>query len=224
LKAEQDYYLDLYRWELWRAVHQAVEYPAWARQFGQKGLVTVRFNVNRQAEVKRLETKEEGASDLLVNELKRAVEEVVPFLLPPDALQGKQWSVSISYRFDPNSDDQPYVAKPSMPDSLQETKKLSRSQYKKVLSTYLDNVKSIIQDGIEYPEWSKRLKQKGNVVYEVTINQDGMVTENKAIKSSRHEALNQAVLDAINLAQPLPIIPVELGINQTSVRIEHAFK
>lgn len=224
IKAEQNYYLELYQWELRRAVHQAVEYPAWARQFGQKGLVTVNFTVNRQAEIKKLEAEDQGASDLLVNELKRAVSEVVPFLLPPDALKGKQWNVSISYRFDPNSDDQPYVAKPSMPDSLQSTKKLSSAQYKKVLSRYLDNVKSIIEEDIEYPEWSKRLNQKGKVVYEVTINQEGMATATKAIESSRHEALNQAVLDAINLAQPLPIIPVELGINQTSVRIEHVFK
>ncbi|EAT11226.1 TonB family protein [Bermanella marisrubri] len=224
IKAEQDYYLALYRWELRRAIHQAVEYPAWARQFGQKGLVTVNFTVNRQAEIKKLDAQDQGASDLLVNELKRATTEVVPFLLPPDALEGKQWDISISYRFDPNSDDQPYVAKPSLPESLQSDKKLSSSQYKKVLGSYLGTVRAIIEEGIEYPEWSKRLNQKGKVVFEITINQDGIITETKAIESSRHEALNQAVLDAINIAQPLPIIPIELGINQTSIRIEHAFK
>lgn len=224
LKAEQEYYLDLYRWELRRAIHQAVEYPAWARQFGQKGLVSVNFTVNRQAEISNMKAQDQGASDLLVNELKRAITEVVPFLLPPDALKGKQWKISISYRFDPNSDDQPYVAKPSLPDSLQSRKKISSSQYKKILGAYVNNVKAIIEEGIEYPEWSKRLNQKGKVIYEVTINQEGIATETKAIENSRHEALNQAVLDAINLAQPLPIIPVELGINQTSVRIEHVFR
>jgi len=223
IEIEQAYYKDLYRWELRRAVHQSVEYPVWAKQFGQKGLVTVRFDVNRQAEVSNLSTTSPEASDLLVNELKRAVNEVVPFLLPPDSLKGNVWSFTLSYRFDPNESQQAYQAKPKMPETLQSQQSLSRAEYKRVLSGYLDNVKSIIEDSIEYPEWSQRLNQKGMVVYEIDINAEGIVVNTKEIETSRHSALNQAVLDAINISQPLPVIPQGLELNQTSVRIERRF-
>jgi protein TonB len=222
--AENKYYLDLYRWELIREIRNAVEYPEWAKKFGQKGVVTLNFIVNRNAQVSNVTGENPDLSVLLVSELHRAILAVTPFILPPDALAGKSWPVTISYKFNPNSDKQAFIKKPNKPTSLNSTKKVSRADYKQVLSKYIDDVKDIITDKIEYPVWAKKLNQKGNVVIEVTINKDGSMALMTDKELSRHETLNQEVRDAIEQSLPLPEIPSSLKLNTTKVIIKRNFK
>lgn len=222
--AEDQYYLELYRWELVREIRKAVEYPEWAKNFGQKGKVTLNFNVNRKAEVTGVTGKNDDISVLLVSELHRAILAVVPFILPPDALPGENWEMSVTYVFDPRKDTQPFVKKPKKPNSLMDNSKISRAQYKKILSEYIDDVKAIVADSIEYPVWAKKLNQKGKVEIEIKINKDGNVISSKDIVTSRHDTLNQAVRDAIEAVQPLPPLPETLKLNSTKVRIKHNFK
>ena len=222
--AEDKYYLDLYKWELVREIRKAVEYPEWAKNFGQKGTVTLNFNVNRKAEVTGVSGKNDDVSVLLVSELHRAILAVVPFILPPDALPGKSWNMSVSYEFDPRKDTQPFVKKPRKPSTLVANTKISRAQYKETLSRYIDDVKAIIVDSIEYPVWAKKLNQKGKVEIEIKVNKDGNVIDSKEVTLNRHDTLNQAVRDAIEAVQPLPPIPEELKLNHTRVLIKYNFK
>lgn len=224
IAAENKYYLDLYRWELIREIRNAVEYPAWAKKFGQKGDVTLNFSVNRQAEASNIQGDNPDVSDLLVTELTRAILAVAPFILPPDALLGNNWPMSITYRFDPKSEKQPYIKKPKMPNSLNNTKELSRSQHNALLSKYIDDIKTIINDKIEYPVWSQNLNQKGNVAIEVTITEDGEILEITDKVTSRHETLNKEVRDAIKESEPFPPIPNQLRLDSTSITIKHDFK
>lgn len=224
IAAENKYYLELYRWELIREIRNAVEYPAWAKKFGQKGDVTLNFSVNRQAEVSNIKGDNADVSDLLVAELNRAILAVSPFILPPDALPGNSWPMSITYIFDPKSDKQPYIKKPKLPDSLNNTKALSRAEYKTTLSKYIDDVKAMINDQIEYPVWAKNLNQKGSVEIDVVITEDGEISEIIDKNISRHETLNKEVRDAIRDSEPFPPIPSRLNIDSTTITIKHNFK
>lgn len=221
---ENKYYLELYRWELIREIRNAVEYPEWAKKFGQKGTVSLSFMVNRKAEVSDVSGKNPDISVLLVSELHRAILAVVPFILPPDALPGNSWKMNIDYVFDPKTDRQKFIKKPKKPSSLSTKKKISRADYKSTLSKYIDDVKDIITDKIEYPVWAKKLNQKGKVALEVVIKKDGTIDKINETTLSRHDTLNQEIRDAIEESQPFPIIPESLKLNRTRVLIEHNFK
>ena len=221
---EAKYYLALYQWELIREIRNAVEYPEWAKKFGQKGEVALAFTVTRQAEVKDVKGKNPDLSVLLVSELHRAILAVVPFILPPDALPGNQWGMSITYNFDPKSDKQSYIKKPSKPASLSSSNKISRADYNKILSKYIDDVKDIITDKIEYPVWAKKLNQKGKVSFVISINKDGSIDSITEKTASRHDNLNHEIRNAIEESLPLPSIPDSLKLNRAKVTITYDFK
>ncbi len=224
MAAQNRYYQDLYQWELRREIRSSINYPPWALKFGHKGTVTVNFSVNRQAQVSNILQTEDDASELLANEVENAVKSVVPFILPPDALSGKQWAFSFSYAFDPKNSAQGYLKKPRMPTSLASAGKLTRAQYNEILSQYIDDIKTTIEDRIEYPSWSKKLKHRGLVEIEIKVNREGLVTASKDITLSRHETLNQEVRNAIEQSQPLPAIPEALKLNSTRLTVKRKFK
>lgn len=224
LIAEDKYYQALYQWELNREIRPVIEYPEWAKRFGQKGAVTVHFTVNRKAEVIKLSDGNLDDAPLLVAEVQNAIKEVVPFILPPDALSGNQWSMEFSYIFDPNDSSQPYLKKPELPTSLRADKTVSKGDQAKTLKRYQQEVKDIIVDLIEYPVWAKKLNQKGKVSMEITINREGNVEQSNPLVSSRFDALNQEVLNAIESSQPLPAIPEELNTNNIKATIQYTFE
>ncbi len=222
--AHNKYYQALYQWELRREIRNAVTYPQWAQRFGQKGTVKANFTVNRKAQVSKLSNGGGATSELLISEVQKAIKNVVPFILPPDALSGKEWPITFSYVFNPKDDAQPYLKKPKKPSSLVSSSKISRTQYKQILSQYIDEVKKDIEQRIEYPNWAKKLNQKGVVEIEITIDREGSVKSHKEITVTRHKTLNQEVLNAIETSQPLPPIPEMLKLNSTTLRVKHKFK
>jgi outer membrane biosynthesis protein TonB len=224
LIAEDKYYLDLYKWELTREIRNSVEYPEWAKKFGQKGNVILNFTVTRKAEVKDVNGNNPDISVLLTSELHRAILAVVPFILPPDALNGNSWKMSINYKFNPNSDKQTFIKKPKKLASLTNNNKINRASYNRILSQYVDDIKDTIYDKIEYPVWAKKLNKKGKVIFEVIIKKDGSIDEIIEKVVSRHDTLNKEIRDAIQNSQPLPSIPDSLKLNRTRITIEHEFK
>ncbi len=224
LAAQDLYYRDLYQWELRREIRSTINYPPWAQKFGQKGTVKMTFSVNRKGQVSNLLNEDDNISELLVGEVQSAINDVVPFILPPDALSGSEWDFSFSYQFDPKDSAQSYLKKPRMPASLLSNNKLTRAQYNKMLSQYIDDIKAAIADRIEYPVWSKKLNHRGTVEIEIKINREGLVQTSKDITLTRHETLNQEVRNAIEQSQPLPPIPEALKLNFTKVKVKHKFK
>ncbi len=224
LAAQNKYYLDLYQWELKREIRSAINYPQWALKFGQKGTVKINFTVTRKGVISKLTNVDDNISELLTAEVQNAIKDVVPFILPPDALSGSAWAVSFSYKFDPKSRSQSYLKKPVMPASLSSSSKLSRAQYKKILSQYIDEIRAMITDNIKYPVWSKKLKHTGTVEIEIQVNREGLVESSKDIKLTRHENLNQEVRSAIEKSQPLPSIPEALKLNSTKLKVKYKFK
>jgi len=224
LAAQELYYRDLYQWELRREIRSAINYPPWAQKFGQKGTVKMKFSVNRKGQVSKLINGDDNISELLVGEVQNAIDDVVPFILPPDALSGSEWAFSFSYQFDPKDSAQSYLKKPRMPTSLLSNNKLTRAQYNIILSQYIDDIKAAIADRIEYPVWSKKLNHRGSVEIEIKINREGLVQTSKDITLTRHETLNQEVRNAIEQSQPLPPIPEALKLNSTKVKVKYKFK
>ena len=145
-------------------------------------------------------------------------------VLPPDALPGNSWDMSIAYNFQPNGIEQVAIDKPSRPLFLEREENVVLISSDNNLTKYQEEIKDIISDRIEYPVWAEKLNQKGNVSFEIVINKDGSIADIVPKEVNRHLFLNQEVLKAINESSPLPSIPEHLRLQSTNMIIQHDFK
>jgi outer membrane biosynthesis protein TonB len=224
IKLENQYYLDLYSWELKTEVYRLVKYPAWAKSLGKKGNVKLNFTVGRDTRVSKVNGDNPNISIQLVSELHRAIMTAAQLVLPPDALPGNSWDMSIAYNFQPKSVQQVAIEKPSKPLFLEREESTVLISSDNNLEKYQEDIQDIISDRIEYPIWAEKLKQKGKVSFEIVINQDGSVADIIPKEVNRHLFLNQEVLKAINESAPLPSIPEHLRLQSTNMIIQHDFK
>lgn len=224
IKLENQYYLDLYKWELKTEVYRLVEYPAWAKSIGKKGNVNLNFTVDRQTRVSKVNGDNPNISIQLISELHRAIMTAAKRVLPPDALPGNSWDMSISYNFHPTDQQQVAIEKPSKPLFLEREDATVLISSDNNLSKYQEDIKDIISDRIEYPVWAEKLNQKGKVSFEIVVNKDGSISNIIPKEVNRHLFLNQEVLKAINESTPLPSIPEHLRLQSTNMIIQHDFK
>lgn len=224
IKLENQYYLDLYKWELKTEVYRTVTYPDWAKSLGKTGNVSLDFTVDRNTRVSDVKGDNAGVSIQLVSELHRAIISAAKRVLPPDALPGDSWSMSISYNFQPHEVEQVALEKPVKPLFLEREHSTVLIDSDNNLEKYKEDVQSIIADQIEYPVWAEKLKQRGKVSFEIVINKDGSIAEVTPKEVNRHTFLNQEVLRAINDSAPLPSIPEHLRLQSTNMVIQHEFK
>ena len=224
IKLENQYYLDLYKWELTTEIYRLVKYPAWAKSLGKKGNVKLNFTVDRQTRVSKVNGDNPKISIQLISELHRAIMTAAKLVLPPDALPGNSWDMSIAYNFQPNGIEQVAIDKPSRPLFLEREENVVLISSDNNLTKYQEEIKDIISDRIEYPVWAEKLNQKGNVSFEIVINKDGSIADIVPKEVNRHLFLNQEVLKAINESSPLPSIPEHLRLQSTNMIIQHDFK
>jgi outer membrane biosynthesis protein TonB len=224
IKLENQYYLDLYQWELKSEIYRLVKYPDWAKSLGKTGNVSLDFTVHRNARVSDVSGDNSHISIQLVSELHRAIITAAKSVLPPDALPGDSWNMNITYNFQPHDVEQVALQKPVKPVFLEEVHGTVLIDDDNNLEKYQKDVQNIIADRIEYPVWAEKLKQRGKVSFEIVINQDGSIAEIKPKDVNRHMFLNQEVLRAINDSAPLPSIPEHLRLQSTNMVIQHEFK
>lgn len=224
IKLENQYYLDLYKWELKTEVYRLVKYPDWAKSLKKTGNVTLDFTVNRNAEVSKVRGDNTNVSIQLVSELHRAIIAAAKRVLPPDALPGDSWNMNMSYNFQLEDVEQVALVKPTKPLFLEREHSIVVIDNDNNLENYQKDVRDLITEGIEYPVWAKNLKQRGTVSFEIVINQDGTISDITPKGKNRHVFLNQEVLRAINDSAPLPSIPEHLRLQSTSMVIEHEFR
>jgi TonB family protein len=224
IKLENQYYLDLYNWELKTEAYRLVKYPAWAKSLGKKGNVKLNFTVGRDTRVSKVSGDNPNISIQLVSELHRAIMTAAKLVLPPDALPGNSWDMSIAYNFQAKSVQQVAIEKPSKPLFLEREESTVLISSDNNLEKYQEDIKDIIIDRIEYPIWAEKLNQKGKVSFEIVINKDGAVTDIIPKEVNRHRSLNREVLKAINESSPLPSIPEHLRLHSTNMIIQHDFQ
>lgn len=224
IKLENQYYLDLYEWELKTEVYRLVKYPDWAKSLGKTGNVTLNFTVGRDTRVSKVNGDNGKVSIQLITELHRAIMAAAKRVLPPDALPGNSWDMSIAYNFQPTDVQQVALEKPTKPLFLDREESTVLISSDNNLEKYQEDVQDIIKDRIEYPVWAEKLKQKGKVSFEIVINKDGSIAEITPKEVNRHLFLNQEVLKAINESAPLPSIPEHLRLHTTNMVIQHDFK
>lgn len=224
IKLENQYYLDLYKFELKTEIYRSVTYPDWAKSLGKTGKVQLNFSVDRNTRVTKVHGHNPDISIQLISELHRAIIAAAKLVLPPDALPGNSWDMSISYDFQPGNIQQAALEKPTKPLFLEREDSTVLISAENNLTTYQENIKDIITDRIEYPVWAEKLNQQGKVAFEIVINQDGSIGEVIPKEVNRHIFLNQEVLNAINESAPLPSIPEHLRLQSTNMIIQHDFK
>ena len=205
-------------------VYRLVKYPDWAKSLGKTGNVTLNFTVGRDTRVSKVNGDNGKVSIQLITELHRAIMAAAKRVLPPDALPGNSWDMSIAYNFQPTDVQQVALEKPTKPLFLDREESTVLISSDNNLEKYQEDVQDIIKDRIEYPVWAEKLKQKGKVSFEIVINKDGSIAEITPKEVNRHLFLNQEVLKAINESAPLPSIPEHLRLHSTNMVIQHDFK
>lgn len=223
LAAEQDYYLQQLQWQLQRQLEAEVSYPAWAKQFAQEGLVEMDLELNRAGETFNLRARDDSVAKLLVSEVQRAVQSAASKISINDDLEGQQWPLSVSYRFSLQGAEQPTMAMPQPPKSLQ-VKKAPPAQQGQLRQSYEDVQRERILSAVEYPKAAQILKKKGLVELQVEILRDGKLGEIKELSNNRHRELTQALINAVKQNAPFPPLPAELSDSSLKLKVSHDFK
>ena len=222
LEEQQLYHLNMLQWQLQRQVRAAVVYPAWAKQFGQEGLVELDFTLNKHKEVSDIKVSGGNSSDLLVNEVKRAVNASASQMTIPKDLTGDSWPVSVSYLFSLQNKPQPELVMPTVPASLQQAKPSESSE--ELETKYIQAELERIAGNVVYPAAARILKKQGLVTIEFDLSKDGKVLEIRDIERSKHRELNQAAHEAVKNSEPYPPLPIGLKKESLTLTFAYDFK
>ncbi|MBU2862333.1 TonB family protein [Reinekea forsetii] len=220
----QDYAERLYKWEVQRDIYKRVSYPEWARQFNQEGVIRIEFIVNSSGQMVGITSLTPTDSGLLGQELKDAVSRAAPFKPFPADLEANQIKMAIDYEFTLEERVAEVPPMPEPPAALKTNQELTPEQQAKTWQNYKQQIKADISATIEYPFWAQDLKQQGLVTMEVTVNKEGVVTNAKLKKKTRHAILNQEMLDAADRVGGFSPFPQWINENSVTVTIEHEFK
>ncbi|MFQ3231909.1 TonB family protein [Reinekea sp.] len=220
----REYAENLYKWEVQRDVYKRISYPEWARQFNQEGTIRIEFIINSAGQMVGITSLSPADSGLLGQELKDAVSRAAPFKAFPVELNSAQLKMVIEYEFSLEERVAELPVMPVPPAALEVDKELSLTQQAQAWQAYKQQIKSDISASIEYPFWAQDLKQQGVVKMEVTVNRQGVITNTKLTKKTRHAILNQELLDASDRIGGFSAFPQWINEQSVTVSIEHEFK
>jgi TonB family protein len=220
----KEYAERLYRWEVQRDVYKRVSYPEWARQFDQEGLVRIEFIVNDKGQMVGITSITPEDSGLLGQELKEAISRAAPFKVFPSELASPQLAITIEYEFSLEDRIAELPEMPKAPAELKKNTEVSLAEQAVIWQNYKQQIKADISSAIEYPFWAQDLKQQGVVKVEVTVSRQGIITNAKLTKKTRHAILNQEILDATERVGGFEPFPEWINESSVTVSIEHEFK
>lgn len=219
--AEQDYYLAILQWQIQRYVFNNVEYPHWARNFSEEGLVDLKFLLNPQREVEVFE-KTTNVDSMLVKEVERAVRKGVSTLTVPSKIDSDSWQLSVNYLFSLKGETLPDVLPPIMPSHL-ENRRVPQAEQDALIEQYRSDLVKSVQKIIVYPERAKMSRHRGRISAKVTVDRWGEVKNIEMVKVTRFEYLNDAVTTAIEQNAPFNMFPLEISEDTIVVELEHRF-
>jgi outer membrane biosynthesis protein TonB len=113
--AMQDYYQQLYLWQLQSKVNKSVLYPKWTEDFSDKGLVEISFATDRAGDLLNVVNKTPDISSVLEQELVSNILLALKESPRPPELEGNRWSFTIHYLFDSTLKKRKPLSKPKAP-------------------------------------------------------------------------------------------------------------
>lgn len=103
---------------------------------------------------------------------------------------------------------------PSGSQSVQET-----AEYTSAKNSYFARLMGTLQRNKRYPKEAKKKKEQGTVMLQFSINKRGDVIAANIAESSGHLLLDEAALQMLRKASPLPSIPDSLAQQQLEITI-----
>lgn len=117
----------------------------------------------------------------------------------------------------------PPVAAPAGPNAPP-VAKAQPSAERTLTSSYEKSLSDLIKRHEKYPDRARRQRWEGTVVVALSLSADGKVTNISVAESSGREILDEAALEMVRRAAPLPRAPEGLRGKERSVRVPIAFK
>jgi periplasmic protein TonB len=118
----------------------------------------------------------------------------------------------------PKEPQQPVAAGPTSPQVS------SSSVDTTQLAQYLGLIRSRIERQKRYPLWARSHRMEGEVSVRFVIAPDGQISAVTVSKSSGRESLDQAALEAVQEASPLPRPPNGIVTRPTAMELTIVFK
>ena len=113
--ALQDYYQQLYLWQLQSKVNERVVYPDGTEAFPDKALVEVSFATDLTGNLLNFVNKTPDVSNVLTQEVVSGILLALKESQRPPDLEGNRWSFTIRYVFDPSGKRMASLDKPQAP-------------------------------------------------------------------------------------------------------------
>lgn len=89
--------------------------------------------------------------------------------------------------------------------------------------SYHDTIRAWLEKHKTYPKRARLKGVEGNVTVSFTFDRDGRVVSKRLVASSGHAILDQAALDSVDAASPLPRMPATLPHNQMTLKVPFGF-
>ncbi len=215
----------LLEWQVNTAIFKNVQYPSWAKQFGQEGSVSVSFTLNSTLEAANIISITPKQAGLLGDAIIEAIQKSLPLsakLQPLLQDQSKVFTYQHTFSLSKKS------ISPSAPALLQDNSLVNSARVRAYFPkqgdqsiTSLDDLRNYLKGNIKYPYWAKSLNLRGKVTAEITLDAQGLIKNIKIVKSSRHVEFNQAIIDGAKAAAPFPIISTD---DNVVFEYQHTFK
>ena len=89
---------------------------------------------------------------------------------------------------------------------------------------YFTKLAAVLAQNKRYPRASRRRNEEGVVTLAFVVNRDGQVSDVEIRESSGYKRLDNAVLDMIKRATPLPKFPPDMDMADLSIVLPISFK
>lgn len=113
--ALQDYYQQLYLWQLQTHVNESVVYPESMDAISEKSSVRISFATDRNGSLLNFVNKTPGTSNIFIQEVVNRILVALKTSQRPPGIEGNRWSFTITYVFDPLLEKPRPLTKPQEP-------------------------------------------------------------------------------------------------------------
>ena len=93
-----------------------------------------------------------------------------------------------------------------------------------VLKSYLQQVRSLLDQNKHYPALARRQHQEGVVVLRFTIAACGRIEATQLLRSSGHSLLDQEALETVRRVKSFPPFPPALNRERLTIELPLAFR